>query len=68
MLKLLTMGCKMDKAYRNRKASMGFEWIRSTNSASSYLCPIGAVRDKHNASDDELRRLCVDESNNPHND
>lgn len=45
----------------------GFEWIKG-KSGTSYLCPVGKIKNKERASEDELRALCVDESQNPHND
>lgn len=56
-------------ASENRpEGKKGFEWIRSNKSGTSYLCPIGSIKDKSSASDEELKSVCVDESKNPHND
>ncbi len=40
------------------------KWIRSKQTGNTYVCPINVPRD---ASEEELRRLCVDESHNPQN-
>ena len=55
----------MSKSYSFKKARLGVKWIKSS-SGNSYLCPAGTEISK-NASDEELRRLCVEESNNPEN-
>lgn len=55
----------MNKSYSDKKARFGIKWIKSS-SGNSYLCPVGTKISK-DASDDELRRLCVEESNNPEN-
>ena len=46
----------------------GFEWIRSQKTGVSYLCPVGSIKDKSKATDADLKKVCVDESNNPQND
>ena len=56
----------MDKQAQKRKANYGVEWVRSKKSGNSYLCPAG-IKISKDASDEELRRLCVEESNNPEN-
>ena len=51
---------------RNRKSDLGLKWVRTSHSA--YLCPIGGLDDIRDASEEELRRICIDESLNPQND
>jgi hypothetical protein len=46
----------------------GFEWIKSDKSGTSYLCPVGSIKDKSKATDEDLKKVCVDESQNPQND
>jgi hypothetical protein len=46
----------------------GFEWIKSDKTGVSYLCPVGSIQDKKNATDEDLKKVCVDESMNPQND
>ena len=58
----------MDKETQEKKARLGFEWIRSKESGVSYLCPLGSIRDKGKATEAQLKQACVDESNNPQND
>ena len=55
----------MNEDIRARKISLGINWVKS-ESGSTYLCPAG--QDFSNASDEELRAHCVDESFNPQND
>ena len=45
-----------------------FEWIKSNTTGNSYLCPVGSIQNRHTATEEELRKVCVDESENPHND
>jgi len=46
----------------------GYEWIKSKTSGVSYLCPMGSISNKDKASESELRKHCIDESQNPQND
>ncbi len=41
-------------------------WVRS-KSGSTYMCPAGALAKPEEASEAELRRYCIDESQNPQN-
>ena len=52
----------------DEKTKKGFEWIKSKESGTSYLCPTGSIQDKNTATEEELKNACVDESNNPQND
>ena len=38
------------------------------DSGTTYICPVGALEGIDNPSEDDLRRLCMDESANPQND
>ena len=57
----------MFEEIRDRKAGLGYVWIRS-ESGTTYLCPSAAAAGMHSASDEELRSIGVDESFNPQND
>jgi len=46
----------------------GYEWIKSKSSGISYLCPLGSIQNADKASEAELKKACVDESNSPQND
>jgi hypothetical protein len=56
----------MDQKTREKKARLGHKWIRG-KSGTSYLCPIGSI-DEENATEEQLKSACVDESKNPQND
>ena len=49
---------------RSRKINLGTNWVKS-DTGNTYLCPAGV--DASSATDEELRALCVEESNNPQN-
>jgi hypothetical protein len=55
----------MNEETRTRKINFGINWVKS-ESGTTYLCPAG--EDFSNASEEELRDRCVDESHNPQND
>ena len=57
----------MFEEIKNRKAGLGYVWKRS-DSGSTYLCPSAAVAGMTSATDDELKAIGVEESNNPQND
>jgi len=57
----------MFEEIKNRKAGLGYVWIRS-ESGSTYLCPASAAAGLTSASDEDLSTIGVDESLNPHND
>ena len=44
-----------------------FKWVKS-DSGSTYLCPIDAIRGLDNPTEEQLRTHCMDESLNPQND
>jgi len=54
--------------YAQRKASLGFVWIKSRQSGRTYLCPAGAFDKGHEPSEQELTEHGIDESQNPQND
>ena len=48
------------------KQNLGQRWIKSA-SGETWICPLDVAKNAHNLSDDELRKLCVNESENPEN-
>ena len=58
----------MNEEIRATKSNLGYSWVQSASSGATYLCPAGSAGSLRSASDEELRRVCVDESNNPQND
>jgi hypothetical protein len=51
-----------------RKANLGLQWVKADDSDSTYLCPTDKLSSLRETTDDELRKICVDESHNPQND
>ena len=58
----------MFEEIKNRKANLGYVWVQAADSGNTYLCPASQARNLGSASDENLRAIGVDESNNPHND
>jgi hypothetical protein len=46
---------------------IGVKWIKS-DSGTTYLCPVEALKRLEDPSEEQLKMICVDESMNPHND
>ena len=57
----------MAKTMNAFKKKLHIKWIKA-GSGRTYLCPAGALDRLDNPSEDQLRSICVDESNNPQND
>jgi hypothetical protein len=49
------------------KRSLGVKWIKGA-SGRTYLCPVDAYNRLDNPTEDQLKLICVDESDNPQND
>lgn len=49
------------------KRTLGVKWVRGA-SGRTYLCPVDALGKLDNPTEDQLRLICVDESDNPQND
>lgn len=49
------------------KMSIGVKWIKA-DSGNTYLCPVDALSRIESPSEDQLKMLCVDESDNPQNE
>ncbi len=51
------------------KKEIGVKWIKA-ESGTSYLCPVAAFDRLGNQkpNEEELKKICVDESRNPQND
>jgi len=54
----------MSQDTNKTSSHQNFDWIRG-ESGTSYLCPKGSV--SKDASENELKSACVDESDNPQN-
>ena len=46
---------------------IGVKWVRA-DSGTSYLCPVAALGRLNQPNETELKKICVDESQNPQND
>ncbi len=49
------------------KKTLGVKWIKA-GSGSTYLCPVDAVDRIENPTEEQLKLICVDESDNPQNE
>jgi len=49
------------------KRELGVKWIKS-DSGSTYLCPVAALQRLENPTEEQLKLICVDESDNPQNE
>ena len=49
------------------KKELGVKWIKG-DSGMTYLCPVDALKKLDNPSEGDLKKICVDESENPHNE
>lgn len=45
---------------------IGVKWIKA-DSGNTYLCPVDALNRLGNPQEDQLKLICVDESENPEN-
>ncbi len=50
-----------------KKIEIGVQWIKA-KSGNTYLCPVDSLRRLPDPTEDQLKLICVDESNNPQND
>jgi len=49
------------------KKELSVKWIKG-QSGATYLCPVDALSRMDNPTEDDLKKICVDESQNPQND
>ena len=49
------------------KKELGVKWIKG-ESGTSYLCPLKSFERLQNPDEEDLKKICVDESQNPQND
>ena len=49
------------------KRELGVQWIKS-ESGSTYLCPVEALKRLENPTEEQLKLICVDDSMNPQNE
>ena len=49
------------------KKELSVKWIKA-DSGNTYLCPVAALDRLGNPTEDQLKMICVEESENPQND
>jgi hypothetical protein len=49
------------------KRELGVKWVKG-ESGMTYLCPVASLQRLENPTEDDLKKICVDESENPQND
>ena len=49
------------------KKQLSVRWIKG-KSGNTYLCPTDALSRMKDPSEDDLKKICVEESDNPQND
>jgi len=49
------------------KKELSVQWVKG-ESGTTYLCPTAALKRLGDPSEADLKKICVDESQNPHND
>ena len=52
---------------REFKKELSVTWIKA-KSGTTYLCPVDALKRLNDPSEEQLKTICVDESENPQND
>jgi hypothetical protein len=52
---------------REFKKTLGVKWIKAA-SGTTYLCPVEALDRLDSPTEDQLKLICVDESDNPQNE
>ena len=52
---------------REFKRELSVRWIKA-KSGTTYLCPVDALSRIESPSEEQLKLICVNESENPHND
>jgi hypothetical protein len=57
---------KTEMSSKEHKKEIGVKWIKA-QSGNTYLCPVDALERLSNPTEDQLKMICVDESQNPEN-
>ncbi|MBT4502574.1 MAG: hypothetical protein HOC74_32885 [Gemmatimonadetes bacterium] len=57
----------MTEEPRVLKRQLSVQWIKA-DSGTTYLCPVDALNRLENPTEDQLKTICVDESQNPQTD
>jgi hypothetical protein len=57
----------MAESLNEHKMELGVRWIKA-DSGTTYLCPTASLKRLENPTEEQLQTICVDESDNPHNE
>ena len=57
----------MTETMNEFKKELSVKWIKG-DSGNTYLCPVDALKRIDDPSEEDLKKICVDESTNPQND
>ncbi len=57
----------MNDTLNQFKKELGVTWVKA-DSGTSYLCPVAAFNRLDKPNEEDLKKICVDESQNPQND
>jgi len=57
----------MSSGLNEFKRELGVQWIKS-DSGTTYLCPVESLRRLEHPTEEQLKMICVDESENPQNE
>ena len=49
------------------KKELSVKWVKG-DSGNTYLCPVAALKRLGNTNEADLKKICIDESTNPHNE
>ena len=49
------------------KRELSLKWIKA-ESGNTYLCPVASLERLEQMTEEDLKKICVDESSNPQND
>jgi hypothetical protein len=57
----------MEDLEKTYKRELSVKWIRA-ESGTTYLCPLESLKRLKSPTEDQLKMICVDESQNPQNE
>jgi hypothetical protein len=57
----------MSEDLKEFKKEIGVKWVKA-ESGTSYLCPVKSLQRLGTPNEEDLKKVCVDESDNPQND
>jgi len=57
----------MSEELGKHKKDLSLKWVKG-QSGNTYLCPVDKLEKLDNPSEEDLKKICVDESSNPQND